>query len=152
MDDILVLIPVPFYLIHYSLGIIANLADSHEPPFERSNNLLLAAVDLLTIAQVLLQSPFIVDGLRRCANRSAVRRHKPGRELLIFALILNVTLWILNTFELKSVEVYHAPYHYFGEFTAMILSHATLPIMLFYRFHSSVCLSNIWKYAYLKDE
>lgn len=153
MDDILVLVPIPFYFVHYSLAIIASIADiSHEEDFERTNNILLSVIELLTIAQVMIQSPFIVDGLRRCANGSQVRLRKPGRELVIFALILNVTLWILNTFELKSVEVYHAPHHYFGEFTSMIINHATLPIMLFYRFHSSVCLSNIWKYAYEKDE
>lgn len=152
MDDILVLIPIPFYFVHYSLAIIASIADTHEEDFEKKNNILLSVIELLTIAQVMIQSPFIVDGLRRCANNSKVRLRKPGRELVIFALILNVTLWILNTFELKSVEVYHAPHHYFGEFTSMIINHSTLPIMLFYRFHSSVCLSNIWKYAYEKDE
>ncbi|KAI2804086.1 hypothetical protein BLOT_008232 [Blomia tropicalis] len=152
MDDILVLIPIPFYFVHYGLSIVANIFDIMEPQFERANNLLLSVIDLLTIAQVIIQSPFIVDGLRRCANRSSVRFHKPGRELIMFALILNVTLWILNTFELKSVEVHHASHHYFGQFSSMIISHGTLPIMLFYRFHSSVCLSNIWKYAYEKDD
>lgn len=150
MDDILVLIPIPFYFVHHTLCSVATVYD-HSGEYE-ANNYLLAAIDILTVLQVMIQSPFIVDGLRRCANRSQVRFKKPGRELITFLLILNVALWILNTFELKSVEVYQASHHYFGEFNSMILSHTTLPLMLFYRFHSSVCLSNIWKYAYEKDE
>jgi len=67
-------------------------------------------------------------------------------------LILNITLWILNTFELKSVDKFHGSPEYYGELNWMIISHTTLPLMLFYRFHSSVCLSDIWKYGYEKDE
>lgn len=150
MDDILILIPIPFYFIHHVLSIVASLK-TKDNEFEL-NNYLLIGIDILTICQVVIQSPFIVDSIRRCANEPRIRYQKPGRELVILILILNVALWILNTFELKSVELYHATHIYFGEFFSMILSHATLPLMLFYRFHSSVCLSNIWKYAYEKDE
>ena len=150
MDDILILIPIPFYFVHYTLSIVATMLTDDQDYL--INNYLMVAVDFLTILQVIIQSPFIVDCIRRCSNDSKIRYEKPGRELVILILILNVALWILNTFELKSVEIYHPTHSYFGEFFSMILSHTTLPLMLFYRFHSSVCLSNIWKYAYEKDE
>lgn len=149
MDDILILIPIPFYFIHYTCSAIASLMINNSM---ECNNLTLIGIDILTIIQVMIQSPFIVDNLRRCSNNPSVRFRKPGRELVTLILILNVTLWILNTLELKTVEEYHATHEYFGEFFTMILSHTTLPMMLFYRFHSSVCLSHIWKYAYEKDE
>ncbi|XP_027195300.2 proton channel OtopLc-like isoform X2 [Dermatophagoides pteronyssinus] len=149
MDDILILIPIPFYFIHYTCSAIASIMINNSM---ECNNLTLIGIDFLTIIQVMIQSPFIVDNLRRCSNNPKVRFRKPGRELVTLILILNVTLWILNTLELKTVEEYHATHEYFGEFFTMILSHTTLPMMLFYRFHSSVCLSHIWKYAYEKDE
>lgn len=33
-----------------------------------------------------------------------------------------------------------------------LLSHLTLPLALFYRFHSSVCLADMWKAAYEEEE
>lgn len=146
MDDLLVLIPIPFYFIHYILSIVAAASVG------KGNNIFLIIIYVLTMAQVVVQSPFLVDGIRRCSNNKKLRFKKPGRELITFALILNITLWILNTFELKSVDKYHGMQEYFGILNWMIISHTTLPLMLFYRFHCSVCLSDIWKYAYEKDE
>lgn len=150
MDDVLVLIPLPFYLLHYSLAIKAEVAKiCHHFDFER---FFLIFIYICSILQVVIQSPFIVDGIRRCSNSKELRFRKPGRELITFLLILNISLWILNTFELKSVDKHQSPQQYFGKFNWMIISHTTLPLMLLYRFHSSVCLSDIWKSAYEKDE
>lgn len=149
MDDLLVLLPIPIFLLHYILSIMAIASDHHE---ETANRYCLIIVYLLTIVQVLMQSPFLVVGIRRCSNSKKLRFKKPGRELITFALILNITLWIVNTFELKSVEKHHGMPEYYGKMVWMIISHTTLPIMLFYRFHSSICLSDIWKYAYEKDD
>ena len=145
MDDLLVLVPIPFYLLHYILSIAAV---AEKPSI---NNYFLIVIYLLNIFQVVIQSPFIVDGIRRCSNSKQLRFKKPGRELVTFALILNVTLWILNTFELKSVDKYQNMASLYGKMTWMVISHTTVPVMLFYRYHSSVCLSDIWKYAYEKD-
>ena len=152
MDDLLVLVPIPFYLLHYMLSIFAMLdSDSNPDKKFNSNTIFLIIIYILTIIQVLIQSPFIVDGIRRCSNSKNARYTKPGRELVTFALILNVTLWILNTFELKSVDKYQGMQEFYGKMTWMVISHTTLPVMLFYRYHSSVCLSDIWKHAYEKD-
>ncbi|XP_054157255.1 proton channel OtopLc-like [Oppia nitens] len=146
MDDLLVLIPIPFFLLHYIHLILAAINDNTLTSWT------LIVIYVLTMIQVIVQSPFIVDGIRRCSNSRLLRQLKPGRELITFALILNLTLWILNTFELKSLDKYHNTEEQFGQMLWMIISHTTVPLMLFYRFHSSVCLSDIWKYAYEKDE
>ncbi|CAG2167192.1 unnamed protein product [Oppiella nova] len=99
MDDLLVLIPVPFFLLHYVYLIMADIHDESSPV-----NVFLIVIYVLTILQVLIQSPFIVDGIRRCSNTKELRYVKPGRNYIMFALILNITLWILNTFELRYVD------------------------------------------------
>ncbi|CAG2177065.1 unnamed protein product, partial [Oppiella nova] len=58
MDDLLVLIPVPFFMLHYTLLIMAEVDDGSPV------SIILIVVYVLTIIQVLMQSPFIVDGLR----------------------------------------------------------------------------------------
>lgn len=60
------------------------------------------ARSLLQISQVLIQTPFIIDGLRRCSNAAELRKSKPGRELVIFLTIANVSLWVFYTFSVKT--------------------------------------------------
>ncbi len=146
MDDFLVLIPLPFYYVHHVLSIRAEVNKASV------NSIFLILIYILNIIQITIQTPFIVDGIRRCSNNKRLRFSKPGKGLITFALILNIAVWIFVTFEIKSVDKYHNMQQFYGKFIWMIILDTCLPLMLFYRFHSSVCLSDIWKHAYEKDE
>ena len=110
--------------------------------------LLTIALNVAVMIEVLVQTNFIIDGLRRCSESRYLRFKKPGRELVTFAILLNITYWIVATFETKSVEQYKTEIEYYGPLPYMFISHTTLPVMLFYRYHSSVCLAEIWNRAY----
>lgn len=110
--------------------------------------LLTIVLNVAVMIEVLIQTNFIIDGLRRCSESRYLRFKKPGRELITFAIILNITYWIVATFETKSVEQYKTEIEYYGPLPYMFISHTTLPVMLFYRYHSSVCLAEIWNRAY----
>jgi len=110
--------------------------------------LVTVALNLGVMVEVLVQTNFIIDGLRRCSDSRYLRFKKPGRELITFAILLNITYWIVATFETKSVEQYKTGIEYYGPLPYMFISHTTLPVMLFYRYHSSVCLAEIWNRAY----
>lgn len=97
---------------------------------------------------MLIQTPFIIDGLRRCSNSKKLREEKPGRELVTFLIVCNVALWITQTFEIKSHGLKDFRYDFYGKILWTIVGHTTMPLMMFYRFHSSVCLVDIWKLAY----
>ncbi|XP_076362710.1 proton channel OtopLc-like isoform X2 [Tachypleus tridentatus] len=142
LDDVLMFIPLPFFFVN---GFLSIMADSHARHYVR------VGINVLITVQVVVQTVFIIDGLRRCSNSHALRYKKPGRELITFLIICNLSMWIVNTFEHKSVEHYHEQKHFFGSIWS-IIAHATLPLMLFYRFHASVCLADIWKSAYEKGE
>lgn len=142
LDDVLLFVPLPFFFIH---GIMSVMAEFSNEDYSR------LILHVLVTIQVVVQTPFIIDGLRRCSNSQTLRYQKPGREIITFLIILNLTLWIVNTFELKSVEHYHGQSEYFGDLVWMFIGHTTLPLMLFYRFHSSVCLADMWKSAYEKE-
>lgn len=100
------------------------------------------------VVQVIVQTPFIIDGLRRCSNSVELQESKPGRELITFLIICNIALWIIETLEIKSYETNGDRIRFYGHPLWTFLSHATLPLTLFYRFHSSACLVDIWKSAY----
>lgn len=145
MDDLLLIVPIPFYIVHHILCIYAELKAVDV------NGILMAIIYSMHLIQVGIQTPFIIDGLRRCSKEKQFRRKKPGKGLITFIMIINVVLWILITLEIKMVDKYHSMPAYFGKFVWMIVLDTCLPLMLFYRFHSSVCLSDIWKHAYEKD-
>lgn len=90
----------------------------------------------------------IIDGLRRCSNSKELRKRKPGREVLTFLIVCNVALWIMETFEIKSESIRSEYYDFYGKVFWSIVGHMCLPLKMFYRFHSSVCIVDIWKFAY----
>lgn len=100
------------------------------------------------VVQVIIQTALITDGLRRCSNSRKLRRTKPGREVIMFLLIINVGMWLFNTFSYKSPESIDERYAYYGKVMWSILGHISLPLIMFYRFHSSVCLADMWDAAY----
>ena len=66
---------------------------------------------------MILQTPLIIDGLRRCSSsnsssssptdggggggRGGTKKEKPGRELVTFLVICNLSVWIMETFEMS---------------------------------------------------
>ncbi|UYV64388.1 Otopetrin [Cordylochernes scorpioides] len=143
LDDLLVLIPLPFYYINIFMSIYAEF---------QMGNWFRVLVNIIVCLQVSMQTPFIIDGLRRCSNSQKTHLRKPGREILTFLIITNIALWIINSTELRSVEEHYAPFDFYGSKVWMFVGHTTLPLMLFYRFHSAVCLADIWKSAYEKEK
>ncbi|XP_067122611.1 proton channel OtopLc-like [Centruroides vittatus] len=143
LDDLLLFLPVPFFFVNCILSMLAEFS---------VENYLRTSVHLLIMLHVIVQTPLVVDGLRRCSNTQSLRYKKPGREIVTFLIICNLTMWIVGTFEIRSVEPFYNQGSFYGELQWLLIGHATLPLMLFYRFHSSVCLVDIWKSGYEKAE
>ena len=56
------------------------------------------------LLQIVIQTPFIIATLRRCSNSIENRKKKPGRELVMFLTIANVSLWIYYTSSVKNAD------------------------------------------------
>ncbi|XP_075733957.1 proton channel OtopLc [Rhipicephalus microplus] len=140
LDDFLLCIPIPFYFAHATLVAIAEL--------EVGGSYVRLALQLFSVIQVVTQTPLIIDALRRCSNSPTLRYKKPGREIVSFLIVVNITMWIVYTFESKAVGKLFTGTGYFGLQSWVFVEHTTVPLMLFYRFHSSVCLADVWKSAY----
>lgn len=93
LDDVLLFLAIPAYIME----LVVTLAPAiYYQMFYR------ACISIASAVQVFIQTAFIVDGLRRCANNSELRKRKPGRELVIFLTITNVSLWVYNTLSVKT--------------------------------------------------
>lgn len=139
LDDVLLYVPLPFYFVYYIMSITADVWHW---------NFTSVVSHLLSVAQVVVQTLFLSDGLRRCSNSRRHRFTKPGREMVTFLVICNVTIWVTNTFNMEKYHLNQYVRLCFGDDAWVMVKHATFPLMLFYRFHASVCLADIWKSAY----
>ncbi|XP_034246845.1 proton channel OtopLc-like [Thrips palmi] len=143
LDHLLLFLCIPAFFLYAIFSIV--------PALEQRSYLSITTI-LLQVAQVLVQTPFIMDGMRRCSNCVKLRLQKPGRELVTFLIVCNVALWITDTFEIKSVDARDHRADYYGRVLWTMISHATVPLTMLYRFHSSGCLVHIWKSAYEADK
>uniref|UniRef100_A0A182QKW8 Otopetrin n=1 Tax=Anopheles farauti TaxID=69004 RepID=A0A182QKW8_9DIPT len=143
LDDVLLFIAIPAFFSETLFSMI--------PAFE-NGSILNGFIVFTQIVQVLLQTPWICDALRRCSNTGELQRKKPGKELVTFMTIANVSLWVYYTFAVKTGDFGDERYDYYGDVLWSILNHLSLPLIMFYRFHSSVCLVDIWRHSYEPGE
>jgi hypothetical protein len=110
-------------------------------------------VELCSLIQTTCQTIFILDACwRRCSNKFQVKR-KPGRQLVTFLLVANLAMWMINALEKNRAEFHPTHLQFYGVWAWTIITHVSMPLAVFYRFHSTVCLLEIWKTAYkLKQE
>ncbi|VDK42667.1 unnamed protein product [Taenia asiatica] len=103
---------------------------------------------ILEMAQALLQVFLILEASRREAGEVEHTNSKPGRTIITFLLVLNLAMWIVNTFGLKHAENHEIFRLYYTGLAWKIITHLSLPLIIFFRFHSTVCLADIWTNAY----
>lgn len=112
------------------------------------NTILVLITALASLVQTTCQTIFILDASRRsCVTPDQIRR-KPGREIVTFLLVTNLAMWAINTLEKSRAESHPIQLHFYGLWAWTIITHVSMPLAIFYRFHSTVCLCEIWKRAY----
>ncbi|KPJ16874.1 Otopetrin-1 [Papilio machaon] len=104
--------------------------------------------ELLSLNQTILQSLFILDAWWRRSSTSEQRRQKPGRQLVTFLLVANMAMWAINTLEKNRAEFRPAHLAFYGPWAWTIITHVSMPLAIFYRFHSTICLFEIWKNSF----
>lgn len=95
LDDVLLFIAIPAFFMETIFSMVPAIANG-----SWLNMMIIGA----QLVQILIQTPFIIDGMRRCCNTAAMRRKKPGRELVTFLTIANVSLWLYYTFSVKTMD------------------------------------------------
>ncbi|KAG5676950.1 hypothetical protein PVAND_006743 [Polypedilum vanderplanki] len=102
----------------------------------------------LSLIQTSLQTIFILNAWWRRTKGNQQNRTKPGREMITFLIVANMAIWFIFTL-IKNHSSFR-PTHliFFGEWSWTIITHSTMPLAIFYRFHSTICLFEIWKTSY----
>ncbi|CAM4890103.1 unnamed protein product [Rotaria socialis] len=110
------------------------------------------SIGLLAILQTFFQSGFILDTLHRRTRTKEEIRNKPGREAVTALLLINLSIWLHDSLSAKKVRLNPIQVQYYDAGTWAIIQAFTSPLSIFYRFHSSVCLADIWQEVYLDND
>ncbi|XP_071524780.1 uncharacterized protein [Panulirus ornatus] len=147
LDNILLLIAQTGVYIYTSFSVIGG-------HFTMRDYMLLPLLSsIITLTQTTLQTIFILDATKRCCYNHDQLERKPGREMVTFLLVCNLAMWAINTFETSRADAHPTQLNFYGIWAWTIISHVSMPLAIFYRFHVTVCLCEIWKRSYkLKNE
>ncbi|KAK9727729.1 Otopetrin [Popillia japonica] len=144
LNDILLRVSAFGLFLYATFTVIAGSLNA----FIREPDLLVMITGALSIVQVVLQLLFIADVSRRRVHLPEHDRSKPGRQVVTFLLICNITMWIIYTFEMQKVEANPELIEFYGFLTWALVQRIALPLCIFHRFHSAVTLAEIWKTSY----
>ena len=104
--------------------------------------------EIASFVQTCLQTMLVLDAWwRRCRDENQHKR-KPARELITFLIIVNMAMWLINALEKSRAEFRTTHLNFYGEWPWTIITHVSMPLAIFYRFHSTICLFEIWKTTY----
>ena len=134
LDDLLLFFCLPMfflYVIAWMAPLIHQSLNGNAQP-----DAMIASV--LFFLQPLIQTPMIVDGLRRCTNDPAVMKRMPGKNVITFLIVGNIATYLMETLLFKNYDAQKDKIAFYGADAWTVLGHITIPITIFYRFFSKM--------------
>ncbi|XP_023321227.1 uncharacterized protein LOC111695966 [Eurytemora carolleeae] len=113
-----------------------------------TKSIIIFTQNIMLIVQITLQGMIMSEAGRRVCMTRSQQTAKPGRQIITFLLFANITLWILDTFISNKQITQGIQTEFYGLLAWGIISRISLPLLIFYRFHSCVVLVEIWKNTY----
>lgn len=104
--------------------------------------------EMISLIQTSLQTLFVMNAWWRRCKGAKQNRTKPGREIITFLLIANMSIWIINTLIKTNASFRPTLMTFYGIWAWTIITHISMPLAIFYRFHSTICLFEVWKNTY----
>ncbi|XP_018565130.1 uncharacterized protein LOC108906385 [Anoplophora glabripennis] len=103
---------------------------------------------LSALIQSCCQTVLVFDAWRRRCRTETQMRKKPGRQLITFLLVINICLWIVNRLKNNRSVSHPNQMDFYGILSWNIITHVSMPLVVSYRFQSTVCFYEIWKHVY----
>lgn len=103
---------------------------------------------LSALIQSSCQTVLIMDAWRRRCTTVDQMQRKPGRQLITFLLLTNIALWMGNRLKNNLSFSHPNQMDFYGVLVWNIITHVSIPLVVSYRFQSTVCFYEIWKHVY----
>lgn len=161
---VLAQVGVFFYAIFSILGSFFTMQDKTQFGFERGGFL----AEIFSLIQCCVQTLFVSSKLiwlnfqsftyltlfkilnsvwRKCRGKRQ-DCEKPGRQLVTFLIICNICMWFIDALIKEHASFRPSHLEFFGKWGWTIITHISMPLAIFYRFHSTICLFDVWKSVY----
>ncbi|GIY17604.1 proton channel OtopLc [Caerostris extrusa] len=107
----------------------------------------------LCIAHALVQTLlFHRIGQRRCKGGCPHEESRPGRQVVTFLAFCNLVLWVTDTFAGgRDQATSQLQVQLFGALPWQLITQLTMPLVMLYRFQSTVFLLEAWNSGYGTD-
>jgi len=148
LDETLLRFGSLFTFLYSTFTIITGSFNAH---IENFPNEVFVLNGVLEILQIILQVIFI-HNLKERVLPESLREEKPGRQVTAFLFLFNVSQWLVYTFEIQKVRASLVEAKFYGFMPWVIIRRVTLPLAVFFRFHSSVVSIELWKEVYYVEE
>ena len=133
-----------FSFMYMIFTIITGAFNHHVENFPNELHIINGVCDLV---QVVLQLCFI-QSLKQKAYLNNQEYVMPGRQITVFLFLFNLTQWIVFTFEIQKVKASLVEGEFYGFMPWVLIRRVTLPLAVFFRFHSAVVSIELWKEVY----
>uniref|UniRef100_A0A0N4Z4X9 Otopetrin-2 n=1 Tax=Parastrongyloides trichosuri TaxID=131310 RepID=A0A0N4Z4X9_PARTI len=146
LDSLLLLLGVMGELLYSITGVVGLMGAKEFNSF----NILLIITHLVRLCQVGTQSCLIYISmhLKACNEKFGNRKNKPGKEIITFLIISNMSMFLMNMLETGHVGASEEIVNFYGKYSWIVLVRSFSPLTIFFRFHSAVCFVEIWKNVY----
>ncbi|CCD70022.1 OToPetrin-Like [Caenorhabditis elegans] len=145
VDEILLIVGLAGEIVYCSTGLDLYLNGRLENT--PGTSCLTVVAFVMRIVQVVVQSVFILVASRLRSLSASNISNQPGKQIVTFLVVCNINLFIYHTFETIESN-FGFPHKMSSVYSALL--NISSPLVVFYRFHSSACLAEIWKHAYSK--
>lgn len=105
-------------------------------------------IEILALMQTTAQTMLVLDGSSRRCKTKTDKKNKPGRQLITYLLVANAAMWMINAMQKGHAQYSSGHLRFFGVWPWTVITHVSMPLAIFYRFHSTICLFEIWKATY----
>jgi hypothetical protein len=143
-NEVLIIIGLGGIYIYSGFSIIAILNSGLDTYRERIS----LTIQIISVLESSLQSILIINCLKMFSKNIQNKKNKPARSSIILLILIDVSLWVLETFSIKKYDMNQIQLDYYDIVFWSIVSSTSAPFAIFFRFHASVCLSDIWKTLY----
>ena len=143
-NEILIIIGLAGIYLYGFYSIIAILNNGLSSNIENLSLL----IQIFSIIESTMQSILIINGFKMYSRCKLVLKKKPARSLITLLILIDVSLWLSETLSVKKYDMNTVQLDYYDIVFWSIVSSISSPLAIFFRFHASVCLSDIWKTLY----
>uniref|UniRef100_A0A0N5BF52 Otopetrin-2 n=1 Tax=Strongyloides papillosus TaxID=174720 RepID=A0A0N5BF52_STREA len=149
IDDILLVVGLLGELIYCCLAFLlvstTNDDEIKDMGGLRFRNIMIATF-LIRIIQSLFQALYLFIASRLKMKSTESKVLKPGKQMMTFMIFANLALFIYGTLEGTKSMITTSIFFDISAFKSIM--YAVSPLVVFFRFHSSVIFAELWKHCY----